>query len=61
MGYMPHSMGRRLLLRALHLVQAVTTLSQVFKPPRLRGFTWSRVRQSLRFRSSRCLEQYWQR
>ena len=33
MGYMPHSMGRRLPLRALHLVQAVTTLSQVLRPP----------------------------
>ena len=50
---MPHSIGRRLPLRALHLVQAVTTLSQVFAPPREIGLTWSRVSRSRRFRSER--------
>ena len=36
---MPHSIGRRLPFLALHLVQAVTTLSQVFVLPREIGFT----------------------
>src|SRR5271163_1060721 len=40
---MPLSCGRRLPFRRLQVEQAVTTLSQVVRPPRDRGMTWSKV------------------
>lgn len=45
-GRMCASDGVRLPLRRLHLLQAVTTLSQELSPPRDNGRTWSRVRDS---------------
>src|ERR1700722_10759694 len=40
---MPLSCGRRLPFRRLQSEQAGTTLTQVVRPPRERGMTWSKV------------------
>ena len=55
-GCMPHSCGRRLPLRRLQRVQAVTMLLQEVLPPRERGTTWSKVSSG-----AACgRRQYWQ-
>ncbi len=55
-GTIWHSRGSLLALRRLQGPQAVTTFSQVVRPPRLRGMTWSKVRSWVGFG----LPQYWQ-
>src|ERR1700676_4958407 len=47
------SRGVRPPLESLHGAQAVTMFSQVLRPPRERGVTWSKVRSSPE-------PQYWQ-
>ena len=41
---MPASFGVRLALRRFQSLDAVTTFSQLVRPPRDRGRTWSKVR-----------------
>src|SRR5919199_4090215 len=50
-----HSRGSLLPLRKLQGPQAVQTFSQVVRPPRLRGTTWSKVRSCV----GRLSPQYW--
>src|ERR1700742_3043099 len=52
-GCMPASRGVRPPLVRLQRAQAVTMFSQVVRPPRERGITWSKV-------SSEPEPQYWQ-
>src|SRR3954452_17563376 len=50
-----HSRGSLFPLRRLHGPQAAQTFSQVVRPPRLRGTTWSKVRSWV----GRLSPQYW--
>ena len=55
-GIMLHSRGSLLPLRRLHGPQAVTTFSQLVRPPWARGMTWSKVSSG----AERLWSQYWQ-
>src|SRR5882762_2647899 len=54
--FMPASLGVRLDLRVLQVMQEQTMFSHVVGPPRSRGMTWSRFK-SVRSKTS---PQYWQ-
>ena len=59
-GCIPISDGSRLPLRVLHGLQAVTTLVQMFVPPRESGTSWSRVSYTLGRSSAMERPQNWQ-